>query len=60
MQLLRCDKPYNLDEVRKTKGKSRIAREDSRTTLYELTIRVPKDYRVYLDGKTKFTRRCSP
>ena len=57
MQLLRCDKPYNLDEVRKTKGKPRIAREDSRTTLYELTIRVPKDYRVYLDGKTKFTRR---
>lgn len=57
MQLLRCDKPYNLDEVRKAKGKPRIAREDSRTTLYELTIRVPKDYRVYLEGKTKFTRR---
>ena len=48
MQLLRCDKPYNLDEVRKAKGKPRIAREDSRTTLYELTIRVPKDYRCLL------------
>ena len=39
MQKLRCDKPYNLDEVRKKKGKPRIARGDSRTTLYELTIR---------------------
>lgn len=57
MQILTCDKPYNLDEARKKKGKPRVAREDSRTTLYELTIRVPKDYQVYLDGKTKFTKR---
>lgn len=57
MQILTCDKPYNLDEVRKKKGKPRVAREDSRTMLYELTIRVPKDYQVYLDGKTKFTKR---
>lgn len=57
MQILTCDKPYNLDEVRKAKGKPRIARADSRTTLYELTIRIPKDYRVYVEGKTKYTRR---
>ncbi len=57
MQILTCDKPYNLDEVRKKKGKPRVARRDSRTTLYELTIRVPKDYQVYLEGKTKFTKR---
>lgn len=57
MQTLTCDKPYNLDEARKAKGKPRISRDDSRTTLYELTIRVPKDYRVYVDGKTKYTRR---
>lgn len=45
-------------EVRKAKGQAPPSpREDSRTTLYELTIRVPKDYRVYLEGKTKFTRR---
>lgn len=57
MQILTCDKPYNLDEVRKTKGKPRIARADSRTTLHELTIRIPKDYQVYVEGKTKYTRR---
>lgn len=57
MQILTCDKPYNLDEVRKAKGKPRIARPDSRTTLHELTIRIPKDYQVYVEGKTKYTRR---
>lgn len=57
MQILTCDKPYNLDEVRKAKGKPRIARADSRTTLHELTIRIPKDYQVYVEGKTKYTRR---
>lgn len=57
MGILRCDKPYNLDEVRKRKGLPRTKRDDSRTILYELTIRVPRDYHIYFDGKTKFTRR---
>lgn len=57
MGILRCDKPYNLDEVRKRKGLPRTTRADSRTTLYELTIRIPRDYHVYIDGKTKFTKR---
>ena len=58
MGILRCDKPYNLDEVRKRKGLPRTTRADSRTTLYELTIRIPRDYHVYIDGKTKFTKRA--
>ena len=53
---LRCDKPYDLDEARKQKGLPRRRRKDSRTTAYELTIRVPKDYRRYFDGKRKLTR----
>ena len=38
---LKCDKPYNIDEARKRKGLPRSKREDSRTTMYELTIVSP-------------------
>ena len=55
---LKCDKPYNIDEARKRKGLPRSKREDSRTTMYELTIRIPDDFQVFFDGKTKFTRRA--
>lgn len=56
MKRLRCDKPYDIDEARKKKGLPRRRRKDSRTTAYELTIRVPAEYRVYFDGKKKLTR----
>ncbi len=56
MKKLRCDKPYDIDEARKRKGLSRRKRKDSRTTAYELTIRVPEEYRTYFDGKKKLTR----
>ena len=56
MKKLRCDKPYDIDEARKRKGLPRRRRRDSRTTAYELTIRVPDEYRVYFDGKKKLTR----
>lgn len=56
MKKLRCDKPYDIDEARKKKGLPRRRRKDSRTTAYELTIRVPSEYRVYFDGKKKLTR----
>ncbi len=56
MKKLRCDKPYDIDEARKKKGLPRCRRKDSRTTAYELTIRVPDEYRVYFDGKKKLTR----
>lgn len=56
MGRLVCDKPYNVDEARKKKGLSRRRRKDPRTTAYELTIRVPAEYRAYLDGKRKLTR----
>ena len=56
MKKLRCDKPYDIDEARKKKGLPRRRRKDSRTTAYELTIRVPDEYRVYFDGKKKLTR----
>ena len=52
---LRCDKPYDLDEARKQKGLPRRRRNDSRTTAYQLTIRVPEEYRTYFDGKKKLT-----
>lgn len=52
---LRCDKPYDLDEARKQKGLPRRRRKDSRTTAYQLTIRVPEEYRTYFDGKKKLT-----
>ena len=26
--------------------------------MYELTIRIPDDFQVFFDGKTKFTRRA--
>ena len=56
MKKLRCDKPYDIDEARKRKGLSRRKRKDSRTTAYELTIRVPVEYQIYFDGKKKLTR----
>ena len=56
MKKLRCDKPYDIDEARKRKGLSRRKRKDSRTTAYELTIRIPEEYRTYFDGKKKLTR----
>ena len=43
---LKCDKPYDIDEVRKKKGLPRRKRSDSRTTAYELTIRIPEEYRT--------------
>ena len=49
-------KPYhNVDEARK-KGLPRRRRKDPRATAYELTIRVPAEYRSYFDGKRKLTR----
>lgn len=56
MARLACDKPYDVDEARKKKGLPRRRRKDSRTTQYELTIRVPAEYRPYFDGKRKLTR----
>ena len=56
MKKLRCDKPYGIDEARKKKGLPRRRRKDSRTTAYELTIRIPDEYRAYFDGKKKLTR----
>ena len=53
---LACDKPYNVDEARKKKGLPRRRRKDPRATAYELTIRVPAEYRAYFDGKRKLTR----
>ena len=53
---LRSDKPYDLDEARKAKGLPRRRRKDSRTTAYELTIRIPEDYRAYFEGKKKLTK----
>ena len=53
---LKCDKPYDIDEARKQKGLPRRHRKDSRTTAYELTIRIPANYRSYFDGKKKLTR----
>lgn len=53
---LKCDKPYDIDEVRKKKGLPRRKRSDSRTTAYELTIRIPEEYRTYFDNKKKLTR----
>ena len=56
MKKLRCDKPYDIDEARKKKGLPRRRRKNSRTTAYELTIRVPDEYRAYFNGKKKLTR----
>lgn len=56
MKKLRCDKPYDIDEARKKKGLPRRRRKDTRTTAYELTIRIPDEYRAYFDGKKKLTR----
>ena len=56
MDVLRCDKPYNIDEARKKKGLPRCRRKDSRTTAYELTIRVPSEYQSYFGGKKKLTK----
>ena len=56
MKKLRCDKPYDIDEARKRKGLPRRKRKDTRATAYELTIRIPGEYRAYFDGKKKLTR----
>lgn len=56
MKKLRCDKPYDIDEARKRKGLPRRKRRDTRATAYELTIRIPDEYRAYFDGKKKLTR----
>ncbi len=56
MKKLRCDKPYDIDEARKKKGLPRRKRRDSRTTAYELTIRIPEEYRTYFENKKKLTR----
>lgn len=56
MKKLRCDKPYDIDEARKKKGLPRRKRADSRTTAYELTIRIPEEYRTYFGNKRKLTR----
>ena len=56
MQLLHCDKPYNLDEAAARHGTPRRKRKDSRTTAYELTIRIPEEHRRHFGGKKKLTR----
>ena len=56
MQLLHCDKPYNLDEAATRRGAARRKRKDSRTTAYELTIRIPEEHRRHFGGKKKLTR----
>ena len=56
MQLLHCDKPYNLDEAAARRGTPRRKRKDSRTTAYELTIRIPEEHRRHFGGKKKLTR----
>ena len=56
MDRLFCDKPYNLDEAAARRGVPRRKRKDSRSTAYELTIRVPEEYRRYFGGKKKLTR----
>lgn len=48
MQLLHCDKPYNLDEAAARRGTPRRKRKDSRTTAYELTIRIPEEHLLAL------------
>ena len=56
MQPLNCDKPYNLDEAAARRGAPRRRRKDSRTTAYELTIRIPEEHRRHFEGKKKLTR----
>ncbi len=56
MQPLNCDKPYNLDEAAARRGAPRRRRKDSRTTAYELTIRIPEEHRRHFGGKKKLTR----
>lgn len=52
---VRCDKPYDLDEMDKRRGKPRRRRKDSHTTAYELTIRLSKEQRDLM-GKAKYVR----
>lgn len=56
MQLFHCDKPYNLDEAAARRGTPRRKRKDSRTTAYELTIRIPEEHRRHFGRKKKLTR----
>lgn len=53
---VRCDKPYDLDQMDRNKGKPRRRRKDSHTTAYELTIRLDKEQSKLLDGKPKFVK----
>ena len=50
---VRCDKPYDLDVADKRRGKPRRRRKNSRSTAYELTIRLSEQQREVLDGKKK-------
>lgn len=53
---VKCDKPYDLDAADKRRGKPRRRREDSRSTAYELTIRLNEEQRSLLGGKPKFVK----
>lgn len=53
---VKCDKPYDLDAADKRRGKPRRRRKDSRSTAYELTIRLNASQREALDGKRKFVK----
>lgn len=52
---VKCDKPYDLDQMDKRRGKPRRRRKDSHTTAYELTIRLSQE-QMSLLGKKKFVR----
>lgn len=48
---VKCDKPYDLDAMDKRRGKPRRRRRDSKTTAYELTIRLSAEQRELLNKK---------
>ena len=52
---VKCDKPYDLDAQDKRRGKPRRRRRDSRTTCYELTIRLTEEQKALM-GKPKYVR----
>ena len=54
--VVRCDKPYDLDAADKRRGKPRRRRKDSKTTAYELNIRLDQEQRDLMGGKRKYTR----
>ena len=55
MKVLKCDKPYNVDENRRQRGLPKKRRKDPQTTCFELCIRVPDEYRD-LVGKKKHSK----